>query len=148
MARAEPAAAPFPGPGDCGQIFEGALGTGAFVPPVSGGNSTGTPFDPVSHPDLEWVVAAGDPVFAGDTGVVVFVGEREGEAGAWVALDHGHGWQSAYGSLQSLAIDCGQSVIQGAVIGALGDGGGAAGAALHLELWHQGERVNPADYLQ
>ena len=44
-------------------------------------------------------------------------------------------------------VSVGQWVTRGQRIGSMGKSGVATGTHLHLELWHKGQAVNPAKYL-
>lgn len=63
--------------------------------------------------------------------------------GRMVLVDHGDR-QSAYAHLSVAAVKVGQTVRAGQRVGTLGDSGSAKGQAhLHLDLWHNGTRVDP-----
>ncbi len=95
-----------------------------------------------------WISAGaeGNPIYATDSGVVVYAGWSDYGYGYLIVIDHGTGWQSAYAHLSAVAVGCGQSVYQGGYIGALGNTGNSSGAHLHFELIINGAKVNPLDY--
>jgi murein DD-endopeptidase MepM/ murein hydrolase activator NlpD len=118
-----------------------AIGIGTFVwPTVCTLSETIT-----RHPPrYRYAGAEGNSVYAVDSGVVVFSGWSEFGYGNLLVIDHGTGWQSAYGHLSAAAVTCGQNVAQGSYIGAIGNTGKSTGPHLHFEL--QSEiygKVNP-----
>jgi len=85
----------------------------------------------------------GEPIFASDSGVVVFAGWASGGYGNVVVVDHGTGYQTLYAHLSGVTSGCGQSVVQGQTIGLGGNTGNSTGAHLHFEVRFQGGFVNP-----
>jgi murein DD-endopeptidase MepM/ murein hydrolase activator NlpD len=92
--------------------------------------------------------AAGSPVVAAGDGVVEFAG---GNAccsyGLYVIIDHGNGLKTLYAHLASLEVSKGQRVSQGQRLGPSGRTGYSTGVHLHFEVYKDGKRVNPIDYL-
>lgn len=147
ITRANPAAAAYYGAGYCGQVYEGSIGTGTFIWPTVAGYLSGYDFSSI-HPGIDIAGAEGNAVFATDSGVVVFAGWSEYGYGYLIVLDHGNGWQSAYGHLSSLNVGCGQSVSMGYVIGGVGTTGNSTGTHLHFELLNLTYgKVNPWDFM-
>lgn len=70
--------------------------------------------------------------------------------GNCVIIDHGSGFVSLYGHLNSRAVSVGQTVAQGQTIGYAGNtygaGGYSTGAHLHFEIRVNGSKVNPQGY--
>jgi len=148
ISRSNPAAAAYYGSGYCGNVYEGAIGTGIFVWPTSGTYLSGYDYSPSLHPGIDIAGAEGNAIFATDSGVVVFAGWSEYGYGYMIVLDHGNGWQSAYAHLSAVGVSCGQSVGRGTVIGGLGNSGNSTGAHLHFELRSEiYGKVNPWDYV-
>jgi murein DD-endopeptidase MepM/ murein hydrolase activator NlpD len=146
--RSNPAVAKILGPGACGTVVDGAVGTGTFIYPtplhyLSGYNYTSI------HPAVDLAGDTGHAIFASDTGVVVYSGWNDWGYGYVIVLDHGNGWQSLYAHLSAINVGCGQSVYQGDVIGGMGCTGNCSGPHLHFELMNdQYGKVNPLNYLQ
>jgi murein DD-endopeptidase MepM/ murein hydrolase activator NlpD len=147
ITRQNPASARYYGEGACGNIYEGAYGTGTFVWPTTDHGISGYAYDPGVHPAIDIAGQEGNPIYATDSGVVVYAGWSDYGYGYLIVIDHGNGWQSAYAHLSAVAVSCGQSVYQGGYIGALGSTGNSSGPHLHFELVINGVKVNPLDYL-
>jgi murein DD-endopeptidase MepM/ murein hydrolase activator NlpD len=147
VTRQNPAAARVIGPGYCGQVIEGAIGTGTFVWPTPGHTISGYNFSSL-HPAIDIGGSIGNGIYASDQGVVVYAGWNNYGYGNLIILDHGNGWQSLYAHLNSIGVTCGQSVFQGTQIGAMGCTGNCTGPHLHFEL--QSDlygKVNPLNFL-
>ena len=147
ITRQDPASARYYGEGACGDIYEGAVGAGTFIWPVAERSVAGNAYDPNVHPAIDIVGYEGSPIYATDSGVVVYAGWSDYGYGYMIVIDHGTGWQSAYAHLSAVGVSCGQSVYQGGMIGAMGSTGNSTGPHLHFELVINGAKVNPLDYL-
>ncbi len=145
--RSNPAVARVAGPGFCGQIVDGAIGTGSFVWPTPGHWLSGYHFIPGIHPGIDIGGAIGNAIYAADSGVVVYAGWNTYGYGNLIIIDHGNGWQTVYGHLSAVGVGCGQSVFQGTVIGAMGCTGNCTGPHLHFEM-HGDQFGGPVDPLQ
>lgn len=148
ITRDNPASARYYGEGHCGDIYDGAYGTGTFVWPTTDHGISGYAFDPGVHPAIDIAGQEGNPIYATDSGVVVYAGWSDYGYGLLIVVDHGNGWQSAYAHLSSVAVTCGQSVYQSGFIGGLGSTGNSSGPHLHFELAINGAKVNPYDYVR
>jgi murein DD-endopeptidase MepM/ murein hydrolase activator NlpD len=147
ITRDNPATARYYGEGACGAIYSGAIGTGTFIWPTTDRGVSGYGFDPSVHPAIDIAGTEGNPVYATDSGVIVYAGWSAYGYGQLIVIDHGNGWQSAYAHLSVVGVSCGQSVYQGGYIGALGNTGNSTGAHLHFELSYNGVKVNPLGYV-
>jgi LysM repeat protein len=131
------------GAGGCsGDFTGGAVGTGGFIWPSANHFLSGNDFWS-GHLAIDIAAALGDPVWAADSGVIVFAGPSAGGYGNMVMIDHGNGWQTLYGHLSQVLVHCGQSVAQGQTIGLAGSTGNSTGAHLHFETRFQGGFINP-----
>jgi LysM repeat protein len=146
ISRSNPAVARYYGPGSCGEIYEGAVGTGSFVWPTTSHLISGYSFSAI-HPAIDIGGALGNAVYAADSGVVVYAGWSNYGYGNLIVIDHGNGWQTAYAHLSAIGVSCGQSVSIGIMIGALGSTGNSTGPHLHFEMGINGVKVNPLDYV-
>lgn len=147
--RDNPSVAKVLGPGACGSVVDGAIGSGAFVWPANAHFLSGFDYNPgANHPGIDIDGETGDPVYAADSGVVVYAGWNDWGYGNVVVINHGNGWQTLYAHLSSYYVSCGQSLFQGTPLGAIGSTGNSTGSHLHFEMMNNGTKVNPWDYLQ
>ena len=147
ISRSNPAVASTYGPGHCGSIYDGATGTGVFLWPTTATYLSGYDYNPAAnHPGIDIAGSEGNPIFAADSGVVVYAGWSYFGYGNLVVIDHGN-WQTLYAHLSDYYVSCGQSVFAGATIAALGNTGNSTGPHLHFELMYQSAKVNPWDYV-
>jgi murein DD-endopeptidase MepM/ murein hydrolase activator NlpD len=147
ISRLNPAVARYYGPGSCGAIYEGAIGTGSFVWPTTEHLISGYSFSGI-HPAIDIGGQIGNAVYAADSGVIVYAGWSNYGYGNLIVIDHGNGWQTAYAHLSAINVICGQSVSRGIMIGAIGSTGNSTGPHLHFEMSINGVKVNPLDYVQ
>lgn len=103
---------------------------------------------PVSyHMALDIESRGNPPIFAAAAGTVIVPGFQPGGYGNHIIIDHGNGTQTLYAHLSSISVSSGQSVGQGAVIGAMGSTGRSTGTHLHFEVRQGGGQVNPLGYV-
>lgn len=130
------------GPGACDGGYEGAYGSGGFIWPSGNHFLSGNDFWS-GHLGIDIAGATGDLVWASDSGVVLFAGWSTGGYGNMVMIDHGNGYQTVYGHLNTYSVSCGQSIYQGNVIGTIGSTGNSTGSHLHFEIRLNGQFVDP-----
>ena len=130
------------GAGACDGGYGGASGSGSFIWPAGNHYLSGNDYWS-GHLGIDIAAGEGAPVYAADSGVVVFSGWALGGYGYMVMIDHGNGYQTLYGHLSNITGYCGASVGQGGVIGYAGSTGNSTGAHLHFEVRYQGGFVNP-----
>jgi murein DD-endopeptidase MepM/ murein hydrolase activator NlpD len=128
--------------GQCPGGYSGAVGTGFFVWPADNHFLSGYDFTDIHH-GLDIKAPLGVPIYAADSGVVVYAGPNDFGYGNLVVVDHGNGWQSVYAHLSQWNVSCGESVFQANVIGLSGSTGRSSGPHLHFELRYRGSYVNP-----
>jgi len=120
-----------------------------------------SPFDPKRlHPVLGYVrphngqdIAApkGTPVYAAETGRVIFVGERGGNwagLGKFIIIQHAEGWTTRYAHLSKILIDNEKAVKRGDLIGLVGSTGLSTGPHLHFETRKNDVPYDPQPYLK
>jgi murein DD-endopeptidase MepM/ murein hydrolase activator NlpD len=147
ITRANPAVASILGPGACGSVYDGPIGTGVFIWPTALHYISGYNYSSI-HPAIDLAGRTGHAIFASDSGVVVYSGWNDWGYGYVVVLDHGNGWQTLYAHLSDINVGCGQAVFQGQVIAAMGSTGNSSGAHLHFEIMHDDYgKVNPLNFL-
>ncbi len=135
------------GPGACGDIGYGPIGTYTFIWPTTTAWIT-TYYNPSVHPAIDIAGSVGQPIFAADNGVVVYAGWSPYGYGYVVVIDHGNGWQSLYAHMSQIYVGCGQEVYQGSVIGAVGSTGNSTGPHVHFELIHESYgKVDPLQFV-
>jgi penicillin-binding protein A len=131
------------GSASCVVTLEGVEGTGTFIWPSNYQALSGGDFK-IGHPGLDLAAPSGSPVYAADTGVVIFAGWTGviGYGNA-VMIDHGNGYRTLYAHLSQVSIHCGAKVDQGKLIGLSGNTGNSTGAHLHFEVRVPGGYINP-----
>ncbi|HHC08744.1 MAG TPA: hypothetical protein ENK55_08510 [Actinobacteria bacterium] len=126
---------------------------GRYYRPVSG--PVVSRFGPRVHPiygtvrmhnGLDIDAPAGEPISAFARGRVIFAGWKGGYGKA-VMIDHGGGMVTLYAHQSRLAVEVGQQVRGGQVIGYVGSTGLSTGPHVHFEVRIDGEPVDPARYL-
>ena len=132
-------------PGTC-NANGSAYGTGSFIWPVSSHYISGNDYWS-GHLAIDIGATLGLPVWAADSGVVVFSGWNSNGYGNMIMIDHGNGFQTLYAHLSARFVACGQGVYKGATIGAAGSTGNSTGPHLHFEIRLMGGFVNPHAYL-
>lgn len=149
ISRDNPGVAKLLGPGSCGTIVDGAVGSGAFIWPAGLHRLSGYDYSPsTNHFGIDIAGALGDPIYAADNGVVVYAGWNNWGYGNVVVIDHDGGWQTLYAHMSALNVGCGQSVYQGDVIGYFGSTGNSSGPHLHFEMLNEAYgKVNPWNFL-
>ena len=71
-----------------------------------------------------------------------------GSYGNYVIIKHKNNYSTLYAHMKKgLLVKSGDSVKQGQRIGFMGDSGDAYGAHLHFEVWKDGVRINPENYI-
>jgi murein DD-endopeptidase MepM/ murein hydrolase activator NlpD len=147
ITRSNPAVASVLGPGACGSVYDGPIGTETFIWPTPLHYLSGYDYSSI-HPAIDIAGNTGHAIFASDSGVVVYSGWNDWGYGYVIVLDHGNGWQTLYAHLSAISVGCGQAVFQGQVIGAMGSTGNSTGSHLHFEIMHdEYGKVNPWNYL-
>ena len=96
------------------------------------------------HTGVDYAAAVGTPIVAGGEGIVKFVG-RKGGYGRTIIIQHHDRVQTLYAHLykfeEDLKVD--DTVVQGQIIGYVGQSGRATGPHLHYEIQLDGEPIDP-----
>ncbi len=132
--------------GFCSGVAVVPLGSGTFIWPEDNHRVGGNPYA-AWHRAIDLTGNTGAPVYASDTGTVVYAGWNSWGYGNLIVLDHGNGWQTWYAHLSQIYVGCGQQLFQGAVIGAIGSTGRSTGPHLHFETRYNGDLPNPLNVL-
>ncbi len=105
----------------------------------------GEVIDRQTHLGLDLASTARAPVPAPNSGVVLFAGWMTLYGNA-VIIDHGYGLFSLAGHMASIDVAAGDPVTRGQTIGRSGATGLAGGDHLHLEIFVQGQSVDPLEW--
>ena len=129
-------------------VFQVAPANAAFVVtsafgwrehPISGEESF--------HTGVDLAEEYGTPIGALWAGTVAFAGYYGGY-GNVVFIEHADSTVTVYGHCAELAVTGGQRVAAGDLIGYIGSTGNSTGPHLHLELWKNGQYVDPLSIWQ
>jgi murein DD-endopeptidase MepM/ murein hydrolase activator NlpD len=113
-----------------------------------GWNYSSTLADWRFHPGVDLQAAEGAAVRAALGGLVTKVDDSF-ERGVHCVIDHGGGIVTVYGSLKTCAVQAGQSVSRGQIIGTVGNSCPAEvalGPHLHFELLDGTQAIDPSSY--
>ena len=98
------------------------------------------------HSGVDIAAPAGTPVYAADSGVVIFSGTLHGY-GNTVIIRHDDGYATVYGHHERNLVSEGAHVARGQEIGVIGRTGHTTGANLHFEVRRDNVAENPLAYL-
>ncbi|MFP4113367.1 MAG: peptidoglycan DD-metalloendopeptidase family protein [Spirochaetales bacterium] len=99
------------------------------------------------HTGIDLANAVGTPVLAARPGRVVHLEPNTGTLGNMIILDHGDGFRSLYGHLDSFNVTNGQRVSAGQMIGRIGNTGRSTGPHLHFSVIRQGRWEDPLKHM-
>ena len=137
------------GDGACTVSIYSQSGTGSFTWPTTATWLSGYDYTPPTHNGLDFDGDYGSPIYASDSGVIVYSGWSVVGYGNLIVVDHDDGWQTFYGHLlDGSMLPCGTNVTKGELIAYMGSTGNSTGPHLHFELRLNGAAVNPWNYLQ
>ena len=105
----------------------------------------GREIDRQDHLGYDLATTTHAPVSAANDGIVVMA-DYFGIYGNTVVIDHGFGLLSLYGHLSSFAVQKGNAVKRGAVIGRTGSTGLAGGDHLHFSMILHATQVDPREW--
>lgn len=107
------------------------------------------------HTGLDFRAGFGTPIKAVADGVVLYAGNSGDWAGNHIAIRHSGGVTTMSSHMSSMAVQAGQSVKAGQVIGYVGSTGRSFGPHLHFELYPAGVKygdvyraINPSPWLR
>jgi len=98
------------------------------------------------HHGIDIAVPHGTSVFASEAGTVASSGWIRGY-GYQVTIDHGNGLKTRYAHNSKLLVVKGQQVSRAQEIALVGSTGRSTGPHIHFEVFANGTRVNPYQYL-
>jgi murein DD-endopeptidase MepM/ murein hydrolase activator NlpD len=117
-------------------------GSGFFIWPAANHYLSGNDYWP-AHLAIDIAAGTGMPIYAADSGVVVYAGWNSNGYGNVVMIDHLNGYTTLYAHLSVIGVSCGTSVYQGQLIGNAGSTGNSTGPHLHFEVRYLGGFINP-----
>ena len=122
------------------------LGTGSLIWPVA------PPFNMtqeywLGHPAIDLGTYFRQPIFASDTGTVIFAGWSKNGYGNLVIIDHGNGYRTYYAHNESILVNVGEIAVQGQQIAESGSTGNSTGDHLDFRVMYNGQFFNPLEYL-
>lgn len=143
----------------------GVIGDGDFNYPTGGGGVEG--FNPIwplpgvsyvscyyggyaGHRGMDIAGPYGTPIVAAESGTVIDANDYDSWGQSWgyyVLVYHNGTYTTRYAHMSSLCVSNGQHVEQGQVIGYEGDTGNVTGPHLHFEVYENGTRVDPMNFL-
>ena len=99
------------------------------------------------HTGTDFAAPRGTPVYATGNGKVIKAESKSrGGYGKNIIIDHGYGYKTQYAHLNRLAVQLGQAVKRGELIGYVGSTGKSTSPHLHYEVRINDKKVNPIDY--
>ena len=130
------------------QDYNELIGIGRFIHPVPGSVITSPfgfrTFDNSFHRGIDFGTGAHNlPIFAAESGEVVFVGYGIAE-GNWIIIYHGDGLYTMYMHNFANFVEVGQEVHRGQQIGLTGTTGISTGNHLHFQVERNGMAIDPA----
>lgn len=102
------------------------------------------------HRGMDIAGAYGTAVVAAESGTVIKANDYDPWGDSWgyyVLIYHNSTFTTRYAHLSSLAVSQGQYVEQGTIIGYEGATGNVTGPHLHFEVYQNGNRVDPRQFL-
>lgn len=99
-----------------------------------------------SHNGIDIAGSYGSDIKAAAGGTVTYASWMSGY-GNYVVINHGNGYQTAYGHCSSISASVGQKVSQGQTIAKMGSTGRSTGTHLHFEIKKNGVFQNPLGYV-
>lgn len=102
---------------------------------------------PAFHAGLDFESEQGQPIRATAAGVVTNA-SFSGGYGLMVEVDHGRGLTTRFGHMSAVAVQPGQQVKAGQLLGRVGSTGRSTGPHLHYETRVDGEALDPIRFLR
>lgn len=96
------------------------------------------------HKAIDYAAEIGTPIRAVGDGTITYSGYKSG-FGKYIDVRHSNTYQTQYAHLSQIAVDSGQKVSQGEVIGYVGSTGFSTGPHLHYQIKKNGRKVNPLE---
>lgn len=98
---------------------------------------------PATHTGIDVPAPKGTKILSAKSGVVLTSAYNKGGYGNYVVVDHGNGNTTLYAHMNSRAVNAGDVVKQGQVLGYVGTTGRSTGNHLHYEIREKDVRIDP-----
>ncbi len=98
------------------------------------------------HTGMDFSAERGTEIYATGDGKVIHAEKSRRGYGYHIIIDHGYGYQTLYGHMQSFNVRRGQKVSRGEIIGYVGNTGTSVAPHLHYEVIRNGEKINPINF--
>ena len=102
------------------------------------------------HRGMDIAGSYGTPVVAAESGTVIAANDYDSWGDSWgyyVLIYHNGTFTTRYAHLSALAVSNGQWVEKGTIVGYEGATGNVTGPHLHFEVYQNGSRVDPMNFL-
>ena len=98
------------------------------------------------HWGMDFSAPKGTPIYATGNGKIEKVKRSNRGLGNYVKINHGFGYKTIYGHMQSYVVRKSQNVKRGDLIGYIGSSGTSTAPHLHYEVVKDNKKVNPIYY--
>ena len=95
------------------------------------------------HSGIDIAAPTGTPIYAANSGPVLYAGWNNWGYGNTVVIGHGP-FSTLYGHMSSRNVGCGQTVAVGQIIGYVGSTGNSSGPHLHFEIRYLNQPADPS----
>ena len=131
-------------------VSTGSGGSGDYFWPVEGGYISAYQGDGRGHKGIDIAAPYGTPIYAAESGTVTEATSGNGWNGGYgncIRIEHADGKVTLYGHQSSIAVEYGDYVVKGQLIGYVGSTGDSSGNHLHFEVRSNGTYLNPTKYV-
>lgn len=98
------------------------------------------------HTGIDFTARQGTAIQATGDGKIKAIKKLKSGYGHHVIIDHGYGYKTLYGHMNTIDVRVGEKVKRGQKIGTVGTTGTSTAPHLHYEVIHKGKKVNPIHY--
>ena len=98
------------------------------------------------HPGMDFAAPQGTEIYATGDGTIERADAMAQGYGNHVVINHGYGYKTLYGHMSKIAVQVGQQVKRGQLIGFVGSTGLSTAPHVHYEVVKGGEKMNPINY--
>lgn len=121
-------------------------GTGFFIWPLAPPIVLTQPFWG-GHLGIDIDTYSRQPVFASDSGTVIYSGWDDTGYGNFIIIDHANGYKTTYGHNEANLVSTGQGVVKGQQIAESGNTGNSTGDHLDFRILYNGVALDPQGFL-